>query len=163
MSCDPSRIVQVLTRRHPLGGVLGLTDLELLVVEVEFLALEDVTVGSAALTRSGSKDGEETTGLELLLEDRVDFGVLLALVEDSLDVVGLGLLGGGLVGVLGASVDGLGVVSLVPLTERGSVDVDNGRLDEGLGSEKLVVGGVVSLGLARDLGFCIFVQGSGLR
>jgi len=163
MSCDPSRIVQVLTRRHLLGGVLGLTDLELLVVEVEFLALEDVTVGSAALTRSGSKDGEETTGLELLLEDRVDFGVLLALVEDSLDVVGLGLLGGGLVGVLGASVDGLGVVSLVPLTEGGSVDVDNGRLDEGLGSEKLVVGGVVSLGLARDLGFRIFVKGKRLR
>lgn len=36
-------------------------------------------------------------------------------------------------------------VSLVPLSEGGSVNVDNTRLDEGLGSEKLVVGSVVSL------------------
>jgi hypothetical protein len=36
-------------------------------------------------------------------------------------------------------------VSLVPLSEGGSVNVDNTRLDKGLGSEKLVVGGVVSL------------------
>jgi hypothetical protein len=146
MSWNPSRIVQVLTRRPPLGGVLGLTDLELLVVEVEFLALKDVTIGTTALTRSGSDDGEETTSLELLLENGVDFSILLALVENSLDVVGLRLLGG-LLGSLGTSVDGLGVVGLVPLTEGGSVDVNNGGLDKGLGSEKLVVGSVVSLGL----------------
>lgn len=65
-------------------------------------------------------------------------------------------------GRLGTSESGLGVlgrsqigsekvqedethVRLVPLSEGGSVDVDNGTLDEGLGSEKLVVGGVVSL------------------
>ena len=36
-------------------------------------------------------------------------------------------------------------VRLVPLSEGGSVNVDNGTLDEGLGSEKLVVGSVVSL------------------
>jgi len=150
MSWNPSRIVQVLTRRHPLGGVLGLTDLELLVVEVEFLALKDVTISTTALTRSGSDDGEETTSLELLLENGVDFSILLALVENSLDVVGLRLVGR-LVGGLGTSVDGLGVVGLVPLTEGGSVDVDNGRLDKGLGTEKLVVGGVVSLKLGRGL------------
>jgi len=160
--------------------VLGLTDLELPVVElrlvdvfddastsratlamlkrqtrnikthVEFLALKDVTISTTALTRSGSDDGEETTSLELLLEDGVDFSVLLALVENSLDVVGLGLVTR-LLGGLGTSVDGLGVVSLVPLTEGGGVDVDNGGLDKGLGTEKLVVGSVVSLGSVRVL------------
>lgn len=36
-------------------------------------------------------------------------------------------------------------VSLVPLAEGSSVDVDDGGLDEGLGSEKLVVRRVVTL------------------
>jgi len=36
-------------------------------------------------------------------------------------------------------------MSLVPLPERGSVDLDDSALDEGLGSEKLVVRGVVDL------------------
>lgn len=36
-------------------------------------------------------------------------------------------------------------MSLVPLTEGGGVDLDDGTLDEGLGSEQLVVGGVVNL------------------
>jgi hypothetical protein len=40
-------------------------------------------------------------------------------------------------------------VSLVPLSEGGSVDVNNSGLDEGLGSEKLVVGGVVSLATGK--------------
>lgn len=38
---------------------------------------------------------------------------------------------------------------LVPLPEGGSVNVNNGRLDEGLGSEKLVVGCVVSLNVSK--------------
>lgn len=62
-------------------------------------------------------------------------------------MVGLLLLLGGL-GGLAASGNRLGVVGLVPLSEGGGVDVDNGRLDEGLGSQKLVVGGVVSLASA---------------
>jgi hypothetical protein len=128
---------------------------------VKLLALEDVTVGTARLARAGSDDGEETTGLELLLEDGVDLGVLLALVEDALDVVGL-LLVGRLLGKLAAAEGGLGVlrgsagctpldwswithVRLVPLPEGSGVDVDNARLDEGLGSQKLVVGSVVAL------------------
>ena len=96
------------------------------------------------MTRSGSDDGQQSTGLELLFEDGVNLCVLLSLVQNSLDVVGLFLVSG-LLGDLGASEDGLSVVGFVPLSEGGSVDVNNGGFDEGLGSEKLVVGGVVSL------------------
>lgn len=129
-----------------LGGVLLLAGLELLQVEVELLALEDVAVSAAGLAGARGDDGEETTGLELLGEVGVDLGVLLALGKDTLDVVRLlDLLGGGLGGGdLGAD-NSLGVVGLVPLTEGGGVNLNDGRLDEGLGTEKLVVGGVVAL------------------
>jgi hypothetical protein len=82
----------------------------------------------------------------------VDLGVLLALGKDALDVVRLldllGLGGGG--GGTGAD-NGLGVVGLVPLTEGSGVNLNDTRLDEGLGTEELVVGRVVTLrGLAFD-------------
>lgn len=124
--------------------MLGLSDLELVVVELQLLTLQDVTVSSSALARPGRDNSEESTSLELLLKEGVNLGNLLALLKDSLDVVALllvGLLSGG---GLGTSESGLGVVRLVPLSEGGSVNVDNGTLDEGLGSEKLVVGSVVS-------------------
>lgn len=124
--------------------MLLLAGLELLEVEVELLALKNVTVGAAGLARTRGDHGEETTGAELLLEVVVDLGVLLALGKDALDVVRLlALVGGGLsLALLG---DGLGVVGLVPLTEGGGVNLNDGRLDEGLGTEELVVGRVVAL------------------
>lgn len=129
-----------------LGGVLLLAGLELLEVEVELLALKDVAVGAAGLAGARKDHGEETTSAELLGEVGVDLGVLLALGEDALDVVRLldllGLGGGG--GDLGAN-NGLGVVSLVPLAEGSGVDLNDTRLDEGLGTEELVVGRVVTL------------------
>lgn len=36
-------------------------------------------------------------------------------------------------------------VGLVPLSEGGGIDLDDGSLDEGVGSDKLVVGSVVLL------------------
>lgn len=125
--------------------MLGLLGLQLSVVELQLLALQDVAVGAAALARARGEDGEQATGLELLLEDGVELGGLFALLEDALDVVGLLGVGLGL-GELGAARGGLRVVRLVPLTEGGRVNVDDGRLDEGLGTEQLVVGGVVPLG-----------------
>lgn len=124
--------------------MLLLAGLELLEVEVELLALKNVTVGAAGLARTRGDHGEETTGTELLLEVVVDLGVLLALGKDALNVVRLlALVGGGLgLALLG---DGLGVVGLVPLTEGGGVNLNDGRLDEGLGTEELVVGRVVAL------------------
>lgn len=76
---------------------------------VQLFALKDVTIGSAALSWPRGDDGQKSTGLELLLEQGVDLGILLPLLKNSLDLVGL-LLVGGLLGSLGTSVDGLGVL-----------------------------------------------------
>lgn len=38
---------------------------------------------------------------------------------------------------------GLGIVSLVPLSEWGSINLHNAGLDEGLGSDQLIVTGIV--------------------
>ena len=55
--------------------------------DLELLALEDVAVGTAALARARRDDGVETAGRELRLEQGVDLGVLLALVDLALCVV----------------------------------------------------------------------------
>jgi len=57
----------------------------------------------------------------------------------------LGLIGS-LDGRLALLGDRLGVVGLIPLPEGGGIDLDDGALDEGVGSDELVVGGVVDLG-----------------
>lgn len=133
-------------QRTRLCGVLLLTGLELLLVELELLALKDVAVSTSRLAWAGGDDGEKTTSTEGLVKVRVDLGVLLALGEDTLDVVGLlgCLLGGGGVGRLGGD-DLLGVVGLVPCDEGVGVNLDDARLDKSLGTEELVVGGVVFL------------------
>ena len=61
-----------------LGTTLGAQATE---VVLELGALEDVTVGAAALARAAGDGGVETAGAELLLDERVDLGVLLALGE----------------------------------------------------------------------------------
>ena len=81
--------------------MLGLASTEPTNVEFELLALKDVTVGATGLARAGRDDGVETTGGELRLEEGVELGLLLALSEDALDVVGR------LVGLLGDSGEGL--------------------------------------------------------
>ena len=55
-------------------------------------------------------------------------------------------------------------MSLVPLPEGGGIDFDNGALDQGLGSEQLVVGGVVDLSypkqnqaISQPILFCSFL------
>lgn len=57
-------------------------------------------------------------------------------------------------------------MGFVPLTEGGSVDLDNGALDEGLGADEFVVGGVVDdvddTGLAGD-GFGAPAEGTGIQ
>lgn len=126
--------------------MLLLAGLELLEVEVELRALKNVAVSAAGLAGTRGDEGQETTSAELLGEVSVDLGVLLALGEDALDVVrllGLLLGGGGGAGLGGD--DRLRVVGLVPLAEGGGVNLDDGRLDEGLGTEQLVVGRVVTL------------------
>lgn len=46
---------------------------------VQLLALENVSIRSSTLSWSGGDGGQQSTGLELLLEEGVDLGVLLSL------------------------------------------------------------------------------------
>lgn len=118
---------------------------DLALVESELLALEDVAIGTAGLAGAGRDDGVETTGLELLLESTLNLarggeasGLLL------LDALGLlDLLNGLALLLLATTAEELAVVVLVPLTERSSVNLDNGRLGQGVGTDELVVGRVV--------------------
>lgn len=71
-----------------------------------------------------------------------------------LHAVALLLLGGLLALGLASPADGLAVVRLVPLPERRRVDLHDGRLGQGVGTDQFVVGRVVGdsddTGLARD-------------
>lgn len=119
--------------------------MELALVEGELLALQDVAVTTAGLAGPAGDDGEQTTGLELLLDGGVDLaaggvaGGLLLL--DGL--APLDLLDGGALLLLAATADRLAVVGLVPLSEGGGVDDDDGRLGQGVGPHQLVVARVV--------------------
>lgn len=125
---------------------------ELALVESELLTLQDVTVTATGLARSAGNNSVQTTGLELLLKGGVDLasgGVALGLLLlNGVALLGLllslSLLDG--LSLLASSAKGLAVVGLVPLSEGGGVDLDNGRLGQGVGSDKLVVGRVVGDG-----------------
>jgi hypothetical protein len=118
---------------------------DLALVEGELLALQDVAIAAAGLAGTAGDDGVDTTSLELLLEGGVDLarggeagGLLLLDRLALLDLLeGLALLD------LATAADRLAVVGLVPLTEGRSVDLDDGGLGQGVGADKLVVGGVV--------------------
>jgi hypothetical protein len=120
-------------------------------VESKLLALQDVTVDTSALTWAGSDNSVETTGLELTLDRRLHLSgsldTLLLLLLDGLallDLLGLGL-------GLASTADRGAVVGLVPLTERRGIDLDDGRLGEGVGTDEFVVGRVESDGDDADL------------
>lgn len=116
-----------------------------LLVERQLLTLQNVSVHTAALAGARGDDGVQTTGLELSLESGLDLaaggeaGSLLLLHG-----VALLLTLGGLSSLLLTSpAEGLAVVGLVPLSEGGGVDLDNGGLGEGVGADQLVVRRVV--------------------
>jgi len=129
------------------GSLFALLGLELPDVELKLFAFEDVSIGATDLTRAGGDGGEDTASLELLLQQGVDLGRLLAVVVFLLRLFGALLVEKRLVSL--GKLDALlpaerrGVVRLVPLTERGGVDGNDGVLDESLGSHELVVAGVV--------------------
>ena len=127
----------------------------LLDVELEFLALKNVAVASARLAGTRADASQNSTTLELVGNLLVDDAVLLGAGKLGLDVSRL--LGGssqlvGLLNLLGVELDV--VLTEIPESERIGVDLNNGVLDEGLGTDKLVVGGVVdnikNLGLSSD-------------
>lgn len=121
-------------------------------VESKLLSLQDVTIHSSTLARSGRDNSIQSTGLELLLKSRLNFahygntGCLL--LGNAVALLLLGGIGSGL--LLASSAKGLTVVCLIPLSERGSVDLDNGRFGEGVGTDKFVVGRVVGHGNHTD-------------
>jgi hypothetical protein len=125
---------------------------ELALVESKLLAFQDVTVAATGLTGTARDDGEQTTSLELLLNSVLDLALLGVagglLLLNSLALLlllsVLALLGS--LSTLASAADGLAVVGLVPLTERRGVDLDDGGLGQGVGSDKLVVGRVVGDG-----------------
>ncbi|KAJ2057900.1 hypothetical protein GGH13_007234, partial [Coemansia sp. S155-1] len=116
-----------------------------LAIQVELLALKDVTVAATGLARARGDDGVEAARDELVINGRLD-GALAG------KALGKGALGTGLLSLsgLGLVIDSLtlllaedlGITVLVPLTEGGSVDLDDGALHKGVGADKLVVGGV---------------------
>ena len=121
-----------------------LLPLELLEVELELPTLQNVTIDAARLSRARRDASHDATGVELVSNLLVDLAFSLALLKLGLDGA--------------ASLDAftcfirffnlllvqLNVVLLeVPLAEGGGIDQHNGVLDEGLGTHKLVVRGVV--------------------
>lgn len=120
--------------------------MQLALVESKLLALEDVAVAATGLAGSAGNNGVQATGLELLLDGGLDLGdtvgVLLLDGLAPLDVLGglLGLLALSLgLGLLASSADALAVVGLVPLSEGSGVDLDDGALGQGVGSDEFVV------------------------
>lgn len=134
------------------GGVKGwcslLPLLQLLEVELELLAFKDVAVSSAGLSWSGRDAGEESTSGELIGNVLVDGSVGLSLLEGGKNVSAL-LLGfsgnsSALSSLLLLLLSKFNIVLLgIELLEGSGVDLDDGVLDDGLGSDELVVGGVV--------------------
>lgn len=128
--------------------------LDLLEVELEFLTLKDVTVATARLTGTAGDEGQETASGELVINMGIDLGELLAALKLTEDAAGLLLLG--LLGSLGTLTltKSLTVVGLVPLTEGSGINLNDGRLDKSLGTDELVVAGIVDnindTGLAAD-------------
>ena len=113
-------------------------------VESKLLAFEDVTITATALAGTGRNNGEDTTGIELPLKGALDLAASLeALGLLLLDAVGLLLLL--LLAGLGLSptAERLAVVGLEPLSEGSGINLDDGGLGEGVGTDELVVGGVV--------------------
>jgi len=117
-------------------------------VESKLLSLQDVTITTSTLSGSRGDNGEETTSLKLLLQSRLNLSdsgeAVVVLLLDGLALLGVRLNNLLASLLLTSSAQVLSVVCLVPLTERSSIDLNNGRSGEGVGSDKLVVGGVES-------------------
>ena len=123
--------------RYLLPALLG----NLVHVEVELFALEDVAISSAALAWPGGDAGKETALVELGNKVSSENTLLLELVPPSLDL--LGNVGWLLDLVLA---NATAVLPLVPGLEWSRIDGDNSTLSQSVGPDELVVGWVVDGG-----------------
>lgn len=115
-------------------------------VKGEFLALQNVPVASSGLSRSGRNLGQDTSRSKLGVQGGVQGAVGLSSLEllghlggNTREVNGLSGFSGG--GLFESNLDA--VVGFVPGLEGVGINHDNGALDQGLGTDQLVVGGVV--------------------
>merc|ERR1719356_1798304 len=139
-------------------GLFASLGLDLPQVELELLALQNISVRPSALSGTGGDSGQHTTSHELISQSLLDLGVPLSLLVLLLGLLGPLLVKDGLLGVcqLGALLtsQGKSVVGLIPLSEGSSINNNNGVLDQGLGSDQLMVGSIVDHvddpGLAGD-------------
>lgn len=131
-----------------------LSDLSL--VERQLLTLKDVTITSTALTWSRRDNSIQTTSLKLSLQSSLNLTHLL----HSLLVLVLHTLANLLLRIslllllLSSSAQSSTIVSLIPRSERRSIDLHNGGLGQGIRSDEFVVGRVErhddDTGLSRD-------------
>merc|ERR1719266_477071 len=121
--------------------------LDLPQVELQLLALQHIAVRPAALAGPGGDGTQHTSSQKLVDETLLNLAVLLSLLVLLVRLlrallVEVGLLLLGQLGTLLAA-QRHGVVRLVPLSERSGVHHDDGILDESLGTDQLVVAGIV--------------------
>ena len=132
-----------LLMEHTRGSSLLLL-LKLSLVELKLSALEDVAIASSRLAWAGRNASQQSTGVELLSNLLVDDSASSGSLELGEDVSGSLGLGLGLLGLLDLLLVELDIVMLeVPLSERIGINGHNAVLDDSLGSDELVVGGVV--------------------
>jgi len=115
-------------------------------VELQLLALQNVTVSATGLPRSAGDCGIQTTRTELRFKERVDLRLLLPLVKLTLCVVRQFFIFGHGSWLLRLDVllgYRLGVVRFVPLAVWCSINQNDGALDESVRADKLVVRGIV--------------------
>ena len=114
-------------------------------VESQLLTLQNIPINTTTLTRSGSNHGVQTTRLKLTLNGRLNLAMVgipsSLLLLNALALLLLTVLGG--LVLLASAANSLPVVGLVPLPERRSVDLDNGRLGQSVGTDQFVAGRVV--------------------
>jgi len=127
--------------------VLLLASPDLPEVELEFLALKNVSVSAARLTWSAADSSIQATSSELTLKKGINLCILLPLIQAALRMVGELFLLSSFSRYIFLSTSfchGLRIVSLIPLTERGSIDLDDSILDKGVCSDELIVRGIVN-------------------
>ena len=113
-------------------------------VEVVLLILKNVTVSTTALTRTRGDASEELTRGKLLNHFLLFLDVLLSLLELGNHRLALALdLGKIVENDFTLTNDLAGVVLFEPGLERRGIDGNNATLDNGVGTNKFVVGGVV--------------------
>ena len=113
-------------------------------VEVVLLILKNVTVSTTALTRTRGDTSEELTRGKLLNHFLLFLDVLLSLLELGNHRLALALdLGKIVENDFTLTNDLAGVVLFEPGLERRGIDGNNATLDNGVGTNEFVVGGVV--------------------